>query len=475
MRGSEIRSETRSWSKQIGRAPITGSPEKLTLANGALAQYAPVQVGYVEHCFALETNAGERVQTMSRSSERSPGNGARGGSGLQLESLRRRNAASVAEVILREKQVSRAEIAGLVGLSQGAVTKITAELRRAGLIIEGQAAVVDRDPGRPRVPVSVDRSRYRFAGMHIGLRRTTVGLVDLAGDLVVEHVVEHRRLDAPAVLREARQLLGQAARADGGTVLGAGVCSGGWVDPVRGVLREHPVLGWREVALADAVGWPDVPVVADSSARAFALAHARFAAGFDSGSLVYLIVGNIVGAAQLVDGRPIGGHESAAGTVDHLPVGPSTGMRCTCGRRDCLWSLASDVAVVERARGAGLIGARGQLEDVINRAAAGGTAGRRATQLLRDRARYAGTAVGLLCDLLAPDVVVLDGGLLQAPEHLDALREAAGQRSSRFPDAGEKIVATQLGTGSMVRGAAALALDRFYRDPLAVVAPSAVS
>lgn len=390
---------------------------------------------------------------------------------MRLESMRRRNAASVAEMILRKKTISRAEIADLVGLSQGTVTKITTELRRAGLIVEVQAALADRDPGRPRVPVSVDRSTYRFAGVHLGLRRSTVGLIDLAGELVAERVVEHRSLEAHAVLREARGLLRRSVEKDGGTVLGAGVCAGGWVDPKRGVVRDHPVLGWRDIALADAASWLGVPVSVDASARAFALAHARFVTGNGDGArnLLYLIVGNVVGAAQLVDGRPIFGRESAAATVDHLPVGPSSGIRCSCGRRDCLWSLASDVAVVERARAAGLIGDRAQLEDVIACATEEGEAGRKATRILRDRARHAGTAVGLLFDLFAPDTVVLDGGVLQAPQHLDALREAAARRSSRLTDLAENIIPTGLNPGGLVRGAAALALDRFYRDPLVAV------
>lgn len=400
-------------------------------------------------------------------SERPADGPVRVGSGLQLESLRRRNAASVAEVILSHKQVSRAEIASLVGLSQGAVTKITADLRRAGLIVEVQGARADRDPGRPRVPVSVDRSTYRFAGVHLGLRRSTVGLIDLAGDLVIERVVEHRSLESAAVLREAGDLLRNAADADGGTVLGAGVCTGGWVDPDLGVVREHSVLGWHDVQLGKAVGWMNVPVIVDSSARAFALAHARLTADNGSRDLLYLIVGNIVGAAQLVDGRVIGGRDSAATTIDHLPVGPSTGLRCSCGRRDCLWSLASDVAVVERSRSAGLIGRNAQLEDVIGLAGESSTDGRRAARILRDRARYAGSAVGLLMDLFAPDTVILDGGILQTPQYLDTLCAAAAVRSSRFADPSAHIAPSRLGTGGLVRGAAALALDRFYRDPLA--------
>lgn len=413
-----------------------------------------------------------------RSTARPSPDGNLGGAGLQLESLRRRNAASVAETILRRGHVSRAEIAALIGLSQGSVTKITAELRRAGFIVEAQSSLIERDPGRPRVPVAIDRSTFRFAGVHIGLRRSTVGLVDLAGELVIERVAEHRSLDPAAVLREARGLLQSAHRAAGGTILGAGVCAGGWVDQHRGLLREHAALGWSDVPLREAVGQLDVPVIVDSSVRALALANSRFGAGRDSSNMLYLFVGNIVGAAHLVDGRAAPGRESAAGTIDHLPVGPRSGLRCSCGRHNCLWSLASDVAAVERARRAGLITAQGQLEDLIAVAAgAGAAAGHgadstRAAGILRDRARYAGVAVGLLLDLLAPDIVVLDGGILQAPQFLDSVRAAARKRTTRH-GAAELIVPTGLGEGGLVRGAATLALDAFYRDPLATTIASA--
>ena len=398
----------------------------------------------------------------------------RGGSGLQLESLRRRNAASIAETILREQHVSRAEIASLVGLSQGTVTRITAELRRAGFIVEAGANFSERDPGRPRVPVAIDRSTFRFAGVHIGFRRSTVGLVNLAGELVTERVAEHRSLDPGVVLRETRELLRRTHEAAGGTILGAGVCAGGWVEPERGLIREHAALGWADVPLREAAGALDVPVVIDSSVRALALANARFGAGRDSSNMLYLFIGNIVGAAQVVNGRTVQGRQAAAGTIDHLPVGPRSGVRCSCGRRNCLRSLGSDLAVVERAQSDGLITTDGQLEDVIAVATGSGPNSRRAANILRDRARYAGVAAGMLLDLLAPDIVVLDGGILQTPQLLDVFHSAARDRTTRYADAAELIVPTGLGEGGLVRGAATLALDAFYRDPLAE-APSAVS
>ena len=89
--------------------------------------------------------------------------------------------------------------------------------------------------------------------------------------------------------------------------------------------------------------------------------------------------------------------------------------------------------------------------------------------LLRERARYAGVAVGVLLDIFDPDVVVLAGGLLQAPNLLPALHKAAAERATRHSDVSDLVVPTGLGPYGLVRGAASLALDHFYRDPLALL------
>ena len=69
----------------------------------------------------------------------------------------------------------------MTGLSATSLTKITAQLKEARLLVE-RVAVAGGDTGRPRVPVALDTSYHRFMGVHIGLRRTTGGLVDLAGE-----------------------------------------------------------------------------------------------------------------------------------------------------------------------------------------------------------------------------------------------------------------------------------------------------
>jgi predicted NBD/HSP70 family sugar kinase len=247
------------------------------------------------------------------------------------------------------------------------------------------------------------------------------------------------------------------------------VATGGRVDPVRGVVVEHPLLGWRDVHLHACFGG-DRPVLVDSSVRALALAETCLGAARDTRSSVFLFIGNIVGAGLMVDGRLRRGYEAAAGTIDHLPVGHSgNGPLCHCGRRDCLSALASDVAVLAEARARGVVRPHGSFESLVRVSRAGSRA---ATDLLRRRAEVVGVAAASLIDLLDPDLLVIGGGLLQTPEHLDALRVAAARRLTRPPAAG-RIVPTGLGEGSLVRGSASLVLQAFFSDPLAMVTAAA--
>lgn len=388
-----------------------------------------------------------------------------------LRGLRRSNLSLVAKALLYRGALARADIASVTGLSPTSVTKITAQMMRAHLLTELSA--VSGDPGRPRVPVALDTTHYRFLGIHIGLRRTTGGLIDLAGNVVAEHAITHRRQSQKAILTEVRELRGELENLAGGSqrVLGTGVATGGRVDPAAGVVVDHPVLGWKDVHVADQLDSREHLLLVDNSVRAMALAESYLGVTRNVRSSLFLFIGNIVGAGFMLDGRLRQGHDAAAGTIDHLPVGDGVAeSACACGRTDCLAAVASDVAVLKRARETELVRPRASFESLVSRSRSGDD---KAAQLLRQRAVRAGTAAALLLDLLDPDLLVLGGGLLQTPEYLDDLRTAAADRLSRR-EAAERILPTGLGQGSLVRGSASLVMDAFFSDPVGVL-PSLVA
>ncbi|MGW7488274.1 ROK family protein [Streptomyces sp. NPDC054786] len=372
--------------------------------------------------------------------------------------------ALVARTLLHRGPQARSEIAQATGLSATSITKITAQMARARMLVE-LTAVSGGDIGRPRVPMVLDTSYYRFVGIHIGLRRTTGGLLDLAGNVVEGQAITHQGRTRKAILKEATDLRDHLMQLVGSRdrILGTGVATGGWVEPGTGVVVDHPLLGWKDVKLGDELGRGGHTVFVDSSVRAMALAEAYLGVARDAASSLSLFIGNIVAAGLMVDGRLRFGHDSAAGTIDHLPLGrTASGTRCHCGRDDCLSALASDVAVLERARQSGIVGPRGSFESLVAKSRSESA---EAATLLRERAEYVGLAAGMLLDLLDPELLVLGGGLLQTPEHLDALRAAARGRLSR-PQAAERIVPTGLGEGALIRASGSLPMHAFFSDPV---------
>jgi predicted NBD/HSP70 family sugar kinase len=379
--------------------------------------------------------------------------------------LREQNCSAILRTAMRRGPIARSELSGLTGLATGTVTKLTSLLCSAGLLRELPAEQEHGAPGRPRVPLVVDERLFRVVGVHFGLRRTTVCLLNLRGQLLAETRLPHRRRGFEPLVAQAVEGIRELLARTPGRILGVGASTGGWVDREGGLVRDHRVLRWRDVplraALADGLA---LPTEVDSSFRALAMAERWFGGAQEVDDLVSLFVGNVVGAGFVLGGQVFRGFRAAAGTVDHLSVGVPVAEVCTCGRRDCLHVVASDLTVLAQARQAGLIGARGTLEHLVQAARSGNT---EADALLVARAELVGTAAGALIDMLDPEVVVVSGGVVDAPEYLRSVQRGARAylRDKRPVDVDSVVRLSAFGTDGVAVSAASVVLDRIYAAP----------
>src|SRR5690606_18684193 len=101
----------------------------------------------------------------------------------QLPDLRRHNVAALLDVVRNHGPIARADIAVRTGLAPGTVTRLAGSLVAAGLLRERDSQRPDHTIGRPRVPLELDGRRYHAIGVHIGLLRTSICVVDVAGRL----------------------------------------------------------------------------------------------------------------------------------------------------------------------------------------------------------------------------------------------------------------------------------------------------
>ncbi|GAA1566302.1 ROK family protein [Kribbella karoonensis] len=384
--------------------------------------------------------------------------------------VRQQNYSAILRTVMRRGPIARSELSELTGMATGTMTRLTSLLCSAGLLRELPAEAAHRALGRPRTPMAVDERTYRVVGVHFGLRRTTVCLLDLRGRLLAEVRLPHRgrRAFEPLVAQAVEGIRDLVAR-HGATVLGVGASTGGWVDREAGVVRAHRVLGWRDVPLRDVLGGSlGLPTEVDSSFRALAMAERWFGGAQGVDDLVGLFVGNVVGAGFVLGGQVFPGYRAAAGSVDHLSVGVQAAEVCSCGRRDCLHVAASDLAVLAEARQAGLIGTRGTLEQLVQAARTGSAD---ADGLLVARAELVGVAAGTLIDMLDPEVLIVSGGVVDAPEYLPAVRRGACAYlgDKRAVDVESVVRLSVFGTDGVAVSAASVVLDRIYAAPAAFV------
>ncbi|HWH96939.1 MAG TPA: ROK family protein, partial [Pseudolysinimonas sp.] len=207
--------------------------------------------------------------------------------GDNADGVRRRNLATILELVHHGRAASRAELTALTGLNRSTVAALVAELADLRLLDEGHP-VASGVVGRPSPGVQVNSAPVTIA-VNPEVDAVTAAAVGL-GARVDARI--RRPLDAVpdpttavAVIADlVRDLSGPARR-----VAAIGLAIPGLVRATDGTVRWAPHLGWREVPFArmveDAVG---LPVYADNDATLGAVAEHLFGAGRGVDDLVYL-------------------------------------------------------------------------------------------------------------------------------------------------------------------------------------------
>ena len=183
-----------------------------------------------------------------------------------------------------------------------------------------------------------------------------------------------------------------------------------------------------------------------------------------------------IGGALFINGDVYDGATGSAGEVGHTPIS-NDGPRCGQGHPGCLEGTASGTAIAARARAELAAGVASSLRDVdaasidaraIATAANAGDA--LALRLFNDAGHALGRAIGGFINVLAPDSIVIGGGLINAGDLLlGPARQAVTEIAFEIPASRCKIVTAALGTDAGLIGAVAWAVRNFSDRPVAAL------
>ncbi len=338
-----------------------------------------------------------------------------------------------------------------------------------------------------------------FLGIEIGGTKLQLGVGHGHGGPLVELVrrdIDARR-GAQGILAQIEQAGGELLRRH--VVQRIGIGFGGPVNSATGrVLKSHQVDGWEDAPLAD---WCretlGLPAALANDCDAAALAEARFGAGRGSKTVFFLTVGTGIGGGLVIDGQLHGAGRPAVAEIGHLRPGLHADRP-----EDTVESIASGPGIAGTAQAvlAGQVSRslpkiRKQLghpdrahfrerlerigevsqvhrEDLLQRcggdpeslnarhvAQAAAEGNELAREVLDEACQALGWAIAQVVTLVAPETVVVGGGVSLMSESLFLAPVRRHAMKYVFPPLAQsyEIVPAKLGEEVVVHGALAIA------------------
>ena len=340
---------------------------------------------------------------------------------------------------------SRADLARISGLSKPTVSLALANVERAGLVrMAGQRTGV---PGRTAQLYEVRPEAGFVLGLDIGLKYLRGAVADLAGEVRTR---DSRKVTATSVRSRLAELVELAddlcarAGASRQTVTQTVIGTPGVYDARRDAIALTGGLpGWDRPAALTGLREAFGPSVAlENDVDAAALAERTHGHGRDQESFAFVHVGTGIGMGLVLDGRLRRGVHGVAGEIAFMPLdeAPSGEAR----RRGQLEALAAASGVVRAARRAGMRGPV-SARSVFAAAARGDT---RAAAVVAEEARLVARAICSVITVVDPALIVLGGGIGQAPGFAAAVSAELATLSPVMPE----VKVSALGSDVVVDG-----------------------
>jgi predicted NBD/HSP70 family sugar kinase len=397
------------------------------------------------------------------------GSAGAGGLAARPQLIRAMNEQLLLEHIRRNGELSRADLARISGLSKPTVSLALSNLERAGLV--QPAGVRTGVPGPAAVLYEVRPDAGFVLALDVGQQFLRGAVSDLSGTVRASSSVKavastaHGRVAELVALSESLfASVGIAADDVTQTVLG----SPGVYDPRRDVLALSGSLpGWdKPSVLAELRRCFGAGLMVENDVDAAALAERAHGHGRDVDSFAFVSIGTGIGMGLVLGGRLHRGAHGAAGEIGYLPVDEGQGNDPKDARkRGGLEAAASAAGIVRAARKAGMSGPVSAR--LVFEAADRGDD--RASTVVAEEAVLVAKAICSVIAVVDPELIVLGGGIGQAPGFLDDVAREVRKLAPVLPE----LRVSALGATAVVDGCLAAGAENAWKLVTAEIPPTA--
>jgi predicted NBD/HSP70 family sugar kinase len=385
--------------------------------------------------------------------------------------LRRANRVEAMRCFYGGRTLTRAEVAGQLGVSVATAGTIISELTAVGLLEETEST--KSAGGRPASRLRTRASAPYLVGVDLAETYVIAEIFDQAMNRVGHYQTEVAPSDndPESVVGHVLDCVeGVVAGLDGvraADVAGVGVSLPGQVDRENGVCLHAPNWGWHGVPVkALFERHSGLPLLLDNPLKAITLAEMMFGEAGDYDDAVVVNLGTGVGLGVVAEGRLLRGRTNSAGEWGHTVL-VADGRPCHCGSRGCVEAYVGAAALLDLLSevdpDSPLLVPGDQAGTVARLAEAARLGDPVAVATLERFAQPLGMALGNAVNMLNPELLLIGGWVSAAfgEPLLAAVAPVIKEFSLAVPHDAVTLAASRIADNPVSLGMAVLAFETF--------------
>lgn len=375
---------------------------------------------------------------------------------------------NIVNTIKLKGPISRNQITELTNLRLGTVIGLVNQLIQDGVVVE--SGIKESTGGRRSQLLSISSQLGLGIGIEIRINVIRGILSDLSGNIKysIENKIED--LKHKPIIEQISSLIEKIlynAKEKEYKVIGIGIANYGFTDFISGVSLYSPhQTGLENISVKEILEKEfKIPVQMDDIARTIGIVEKRFGIAKDKKNFIFFFLDDGIGSAIFANGDFIRGSRGVTGEIGHLIVNEN-GPQCGCGNHGCLETVASGVAIVQRAKRALENGVSSflkeddiSIETIIEAAKKGD---KLAFNIITQAGEFIGKGIASTLNILGSELIIIGGKLKEAGDILiEPIKRVVKSQTIHPIYEKVEIKVSSLNKEAGALGASILALNKF--------------
>lgn len=254
------------------------------------------------------------------------------------------------ELIKNSNGISRSELAKELDITPAGVGKVVNRFLENG-IIEETSVGVSTGGRRPLILKINEKKIGEILGVSLAPRFIQMVIGDISGKILKskKYSLKKRLLGKEHNILELTEKLIEREIKKNSDISIISVVMNGMVDSENGISIFSPHYNWKNINLKKRFeNRFRVKVFVENDVRAMALTEKIFGSCKDNQNFVVMNIGDGVGGSIFLNDAPYHGYGSISGELGHMVVRRNSPEKCSCGKKGCLETEVSNVAIIKK-------------------------------------------------------------------------------------------------------------------------------